>query len=125
VSPRDRRHGPAGRDIADEVRRALVRRLNDHLRRYWLGGRVMITTGVAALGPGFLEAALAAVATYDAFDRDNDPYGEHDVGALTVAGVRLLWKVDYYDATLSGGSPDPADPSVTARVLTLMLASER
>jgi len=124
VSPRDGRHGPARRDPADATRRALVRRLNDHLRRYWLGGRVMITTGVSALGPQFLEAALAAVATFDAFDRDNDPYGEHDFGALTVAGVRLLWKIDYYDAGMSGGSPDPADPSVTTRVLTLLLASE-
>ena len=58
------------------------------------------------------------------FDRDDDPYGEHDFGALTVAGVRLLWKVDYYDAAMTGGSPDPADPSVTTRVLTVMLAHE-
>ena len=51
-------------------------------------------------------------------------YGEHDFGALTVAGVRLLWKIDYYDAGMGGGSPDPADPSVTTRVLTLMLVDE-
>ena len=108
----------------DGVRRALVRRLNDHLRCFWLGGRVMVTTGVSALGPRFLEAALAAVAAYDRFDRDNDPYGEHDFGALVVAGRPVLWKIDYYDADLSGGSPDPADPSVTTRVLTIMLAGE-
>ena len=112
------------RGAPDATRRALVRRLNDHLRRFWLGGRVMVTTGVSALGPRFLEAALAAVAAFDAFDRENDPYGEHDFGALTVAGVRVLFKIDYYNADLSGGSPDPADPSVTARVLTLMLAQE-
>ena len=111
-------------DPTDATRRALVRRLNDHLRRYWLGGRVTVTTGVSALGPEFLEAALAAVAAFDRFDRDDDPHGEHDFGALTVMGERLLWKVDYYDAGMSGGSPDPADPSVTARVLTLMLAQE-
>ena len=112
------------RGVPDVTRRALVRRLNDHLRRFWLGGRVMVTTGVSALGPRFLEAALAAVATFDGFDRDNDPYGEHDFGALTVGGVRLLWRIDYYDASMAGGSPDPADPSVTTRVLTIMLASE-
>ena len=75
------------RGVPDATRRALVRRLNDQLRRYWLGGRVMITTGVSALGPAFLEAALAAVATYDRFDRDDDPYGEHDFGSLLVAGI--------------------------------------
>ena len=108
----------------DGVRRALVRRLNDHLRCFWLGGRVMVTTGVSALGPRFLEAALAAVATFDAFDRDNDPYGLHDFGALVVMGQAILFKIDYYNADLSGGSPDPADPSLTTRVLTLMLAGE-
>lgn len=79
---------------------------------------------MSALGPAFLEAALAAVAAFDGFDTENDPHGEHDFGALTVAGVRLLWKVDYYDAAMTGGSPDPADPSVTTRVLTVMLAHE-
>jgi hypothetical protein len=112
------------RRAADAVRRALVRRLNDQLRRYWLGGRVMVTAGVSALGPAFLERALAAVAAFDAFDRENDPFGEHDFGALTVADVRLLFKIDYHDASMSGGSPDPADPSVTTRVLTIMLVHE-
>ena len=112
------------RGVPDGTSRPLVRRLTDQLRRYWLGGRVMVTTGVSALGPRFLEAALAAVATYDRFDRDNDPYGEHDFGAVEVAGVRLFWAVSYYNADLSGASPDPADPSVTTRVLTIMLASE-
>ena len=111
------------RDPTDATRRALVRRLNDHLRRYWLGGRVMVTTGVSALGPRFLEAALAAVAAFDGFDRD-DPYGERGFGALTVGGVRLFWKIDYHDAAMAGGSPDPADPRVTTRVLALTLVSE-
>ncbi len=124
MSPRHGGPGPQRRRTADATRRALVRRLNDHLRRYWLGGRVMVTVGVSALGPRFLEAALAAVAAFDGFDGENDPHGEHDFGALTVMGERLLWKVDYYDAAMTGGSPDPADPSVTTRVLTVMLAHE-
>jgi hypothetical protein len=101
-----------------------VRRLNDRLRRQHQGGRIVITSGVQALGPTFLEAALAAVAGFERFDADNDPHGEHDFGALTVEGQRLLWKVEYYDSTLSAGSPDPADPAVTTRVLTIMLAKE-
>jgi hypothetical protein len=33
-------------------------------------------------------------------------------------------RYNYYDAGMSGGSPDPTDPSVTTRVLTVMLAHE-
>ncbi len=67
---------------------------------------------------------LQAVAKFDSFDEDNDPYGEHDFGALEVEGERLFWKVDYFDRSLAAGSPDPADPLVTTRVLTIMLAEE-
>ena len=34
----------------------------------------------------------------------------------------MFWKVDCYDRALRFASPDPADPAVTARVLTIMLA---
>jgi hypothetical protein len=84
----------------------------------------MVTRGLQARGPDFVAAALAAVAQFERFDRDNDPYGEHDFGALTVQGERLFWKIACYDRTLTAGSPDPADPTVTVRVLTLMLAEE-
>jgi hypothetical protein len=54
----------------------------------------------------------------------NDPYGERDFGAFELAGEKLIWKIDYYDRMLRDASPDPADPAVTRRVLTLMLASD-
>ena len=84
----------------------------------------MVTIGVHALGPAFVQAALRAVAAFDGFDAENDPYGEHDFGALTVWGERLVFKIDALDRTLTMASPDPADPSLTVRVLTVMLVSE-
>jgi hypothetical protein len=65
---------------------------------------------------------LEAVANFDRFDEDNDPYGEHDFGALEIEGERLFFKIDYYDQSLSAHSPDASE--VTKRVLTIMLAEE-
>jgi len=98
--------------------------LNDELRRNGRGGRVMLTAGVAALSETERAEVLAAVRTFSAFDADNDTHGEHDFGAVEVAGVRCFWKIDAYDRGLRSGSPDPADPTVTVRVLTIMLAEE-
>ena len=68
--------------------------------------------------------AIRKVATFDDFSADNDPHGEHDFGSFDLAGDKFFWKIDYYDPTLEFGSDDPADPSKTTRVLTLMLAAE-
>jgi len=102
-----------------------IRDLNDTMRNTGISsGRWMMTAGVMEQGPVFVLLATRAVQTFSAFTDDNDPYGEHDFGAFDLAGERLFWKIDYYDRDLRYGSNDPSDPSVTTRVLTIMLASE-
>ncbi len=43
---------------------------------------------------------------------------------VVVDGHELLFKIDYYDLELTAHSPDAADPSVTHRVMTVMLAED-
>ena len=85
---------------------------------------MMLTSGVDGLPSDVRAAAIRTVAAFDAFDAGNDPHGEHDFGSFDLAGDKFFWKVDYYDRNLEFGSDDPADPSKTMRVLTLMLAAE-
>ena len=111
-------------DPQQALRRERIRELNDRFRKTFSGGTVIITQGVAALPPLERIAVLIAVQNHAAFTEDNDPYGEHDYGSVRRGGQTFCWKIDYYDAALEGGSPDPADPEVTIRVLTVMLAEE-
>ena len=104
-------------------RKAIICKLNDGLRCHQKGGQVFITRGVLAFGdqvPGILQG----VAAYDDFADGNDPHGEHDFGAIIFSGQKIFWKIDYYDNNMQYGSPDPANASVTSRVLTIMLSDE-
>lgn len=111
-------------EIGTDQKPNVIAQLNDAFRRTCSGGTLVATPGVIALGWGALPAILDAVRSFTAFDSGNDPYSEHDFGAVEWLGNKLFWKIDCYDADLCFGSPDPTDPTVTARVLTIMLAEE-
>lgn len=110
--------------MTDEAKTQLIAKLNDAFRTTFLGGRVLITDGVQSNGPDFVREVLAAVRAYTDFSEENNPYGERDFGSFKVQDELLFWKIDYYDLSMEAGSEDPSDPAVTARVLTLMLATE-
>jgi len=107
-----------------EQRTALIRALNDRLRMQHVGGRLLLTPGVTALGADTVLAVLLAIQAFDSFSEENDPYNEHDFGSLDVRGSKIFWKIDYYDLTLNEAATDPADSKECARVLTVMLAEE-
>lgn len=101
-----------------------IRSLNDRLRKDFSTGHAVITSGVAALGAEAVARIVKTIAVFDDFCHANDPHEEHDFGAFEADGHTIFFKIDYYDETLSGHSPDAADPSVTQRVITVMLAEE-
>ena len=112
---------------SDELRGArssAIALLNDNFRATFLGGKTVMTAGVNALPIDVKAAAFLKVKNFADFTDDNDPYGEHDFGAFDHTGIRFLWKIDYFDRSLTFGSEDPADPARTTRVLTLMKAEE-
>ena len=98
--------------------------LNDELRRNLPNGHAVITAGVAALGAEAVARIVKTVSVYDDFCHANDPYEEHDFGALEVDGQVIFFKIDYFDKALTYHSPDPSNLSVTERVITIMLAEE-
>ena len=105
---------------------AKIAALNDRARQRLDHCRWILTQGVLACDPLTAAELLICVEGFDNFTPDNDPYGEHDFGQITLEGTTFFWKINYYDLDLHMHmhSPDPSDETVTARVLTIMLAEE-
>ena len=90
-----------------------------------LRGRVVFTRAIAERGPLFPLLCLLEVARHDTFDPEDDPEGLRDFGAVEVEGRRVWFKIDLYaDEAMEWGSEHPDDPSLTYRVLTVMLPSD-
>lgn len=127
------------RSDSDSARRAeAVALLND------LARKAMGIACIAVATPGFRSLPASdqsrvreLVENFDAFTPDNDPYGERDFGVLYQDNhggwttrrpgecrETVFWKIDCYDQSMECASDDPADPAVTRRVLTIMLAEE-
>lgn len=101
---------------------ARIAELNDHLRTTFCGV-VMVTPGVN--GSPHRDEILQAVKEFKFQGKDGDnPYGENDFGKVLVRGENYFFKIDYCDLELVNLSPNPADPGVTRRVLTIMRADE-
>ena len=111
-------------------RTATIRTLNDRFRQTLRGGTVLFTAGIMALGVEAQAKILASVQAFAAFDEGNDPWQEHDFGAIDIEvgskgeRERVFFQIAYYDLERAMHSEDPADPTKTERVMTIMLASE-
>ena len=103
---------------------AIIRTLNDQLRRDFSFGLAMMTPGVAALGAAAAERIFRTIAVFEDFCHANDPHQEHDFGSFKAEGQTIFFKIDYYSKDMTMHSPDPSDPTVTQRVITIMLAEE-
>ena len=50
----------------------------------------------------------------------SDDSPERDMAWFEVDGIRVMMKIDYYDAAFEYGSEDPANAAETRRAITLM-----
>lgn len=113
--------------MSDSDRTKRIRDLNDAFRKDPTRfGRAVVTRGVNDLGPEFVLLATRAVASFEDFTEDNDPYGEHDFGSFELGGKKLFRKIDAYEkgSNYTAGAETPDAELTTDRVLTIMLADE-
>ena len=120
---------------------ARIARLNDLARRAMgVACTAVATAGFRSLTDNDQSQVRELIETYDAFTEDNDPNGERDFGTIYQLGdgswttecprsqederERVFWKLDYYDRKMEFASEDAANPVITRRVLTIMLASD-
>jgi Protein of unknown function (DUF3768) len=107
-----------------DTKTSRIRALNDELRHTFTGGMAVMTPGIAALGREAVDRIVKTIAVFDDFCHANDPHEEHDFGSFEADGHVIFFKIDYFDQNLTYHSPDPSDPAVTKRVITIMLAEE-
>lgn len=98
--------------------------LNDILRTFGVGGECFMSQGFAALKQDVRLTLIQAIRDFEDFDPENDPYGEHNAGMVEVDGRKAFWRIDYYNKEKTQGSEAPWDTEETARVMTIMLASD-
>ena len=65
---------------------AIIAALNDRARQRLDYCRWILTQGVLSCDPLTVAELLIAVEDFDGFTPDNDPYAEHDFGAIELSG---------------------------------------
>lgn len=119
-----------GSPASAEARLASIAHLNDRCRHGLdRTARIMVTRsclGTFASGDGAMEivvqARLYAAIRHHVFA--DAGAAERDRGNFEFEGTTVYFKIDYYDAAFEYGSEDPADASITQRVLTIMVRED-
>ena len=104
-----------------------IAELNDQLRQNLFTpgqNQVFISNGVNSLPYIERVRLLDKVQKFNDFNEENNPYGERDFSRIEHQGINYFWKIDYYNKTMDAGSENPADETITTRVLTIMRADE-
>lgn len=93
-------------------------RRNDIARKLSLN--VTVTNKAAELPD--LEGLLHHIRAYNDFTEKNDPCEAHDMGFFNWKGSDVIWKIDYFNETLTCFEDPLSD--TCKQVITVMLAKE-
>lgn len=97
--------------------------LNDKLRTSFFG-TVASTKMVCELPIEKRVILFKKVREFSDWNKEDDPYSEHDFGAIKLWSQTWFWKIDYYNLDNEMKSEDPSDETITRRVLTIMNGEE-
>ena len=95
-----------------------IARKNDRIRKNLSGAVIMLTQGVQSLSGQDRDELFKKIREFDKFDKGNDPYSEHDFGAVEHGGDKYFFKFDYLDNALKYFKEDGN------RILTIMRSDE-
>ena len=101
-----------------------IRALNDELRRNLPNGHAVMTTGSPRSAPKPSPGSSKPSRCTTIFVTPTTRMKNTTLGSFEADGAAIFFKIDYFDKDLRYHSPDPSDPSVTERVITIMLAEE-
>lgn len=114
--------------VIDEQKTMRIRALNDQLRMtgFGLNARVVVAGSLATESPTAekMQSIVNELRAFKDFPEGDDPYHEHDFGVFTVAGVKYMFKIDYYALDERHGSEHPDDPNVTVRIMSVFYAAD-
>jgi len=104
-----------------------IAELNDKLRQNIFNSgkdKVVLARGFSLLPFDEQLRILIKVKEFKDFNEGNNPYGERDFARIEHRGINYFFKIDYYDTSMEYASENPADETITTRVLTIMRADE-
>ena len=111
-------------DTEEDEEKSRIRDLNDSFRSSGQGGRIVMTAGIQQLSVVEQAEVFQKIRLFSAFTKANDPHEEHDFGTIEHNGEKIFFKIDYFDQNLEYHSENPADPTKTTRVMTVMFSCE-
>ena len=99
--------------------------LNDRFRQGDRSlGEYKLSRQVLALPKHKQKQLFKELQEFSDFNPQNDPSGDRSRGEIVMDNFTYIWKIDYLDTTMTMVSDDPADPSVTTRVLSIIRTGE-